>query len=136
MLGHTWGQAHRAPAACSGVYLDTTPCPSCSMCLYCFQQHKLGILIIDRERGGFYQHTSRRTELTHVSCHNVYAGGGFRTWVTFTPDFLFTKFPSEICWTAAMEIIPSDNASATILTWLRLKNKTGEFRGKVIHLEV
>lgn len=84
--------------------------------------------------GGFY--TSRRTELTHISCHNVYAGGGFRTWVTFTPDFLFTKFPSEICWTAAMEIIPSDNASATILTWLRLKNKTGEFRGRVIYLEV
>lgn len=33
-----------------------------------------------------------------------------------------------------MEIIPSDNASATILTWFRLKNKIAEFRSSVIHL--
>jgi len=33
-----------------------------------------------------------------------------------------------------MEIIPSDKASATILTWFRLKNKTAELRSSVIHL--
>lgn len=35
-----------------------------------------------------------------------------------------------------MEIIPSDDALATILTWLGLKNKTVQCRSSAIHVQI
>lgn len=35
-----------------------------------------------------------------------------------------------------MEIIPSDDALATILTWLGLKNKTVQCRSSAVHVHI
>lgn len=102
VLCHSWGQSHRACAACSSVSLGTTPCPSCSMCLYCFQQHKLGILIADSKRGDFTNTQTGEQNLhtypATTSMQVVASGHGALSHQTFSSQNFPVKFAGQLQW--------------------------------------